>query len=122
GWTRCTEGPTMPRWVFLLGVGLALVAGAFVAVEAALGPHAGITERNCQRIRPEMGYPEVERIFGRPPDRCWGLMPSNPDGVAWWSDAEGAAVVYFDWEGRVVSAAFRCTRPPLLRRLRDWLG
>ena len=54
----------MPRGVFLLGVGLLLVAGAFLVTCAALGPAPGVTEANVRRIRQGMALAEVESILG----------------------------------------------------------
>src|SRR5437868_2415316 len=60
------EGRVMPRWVFLLGVGLLLVAGAFVVTDAALAPTPGVTGENCDRIRKGMTLANVEAILGGP--------------------------------------------------------
>ena len=60
----------MSRLVYLLGVGIALVAGAFLLTDALLW-RPGATEANARRIREGMTLGEVEAIMGRPADwRC----------------------------------------------------
>jgi hypothetical protein len=96
----------MSRQVYLLGVGLALVALAFTVTAAALGPRPGATEANVRRIRNGMIREEVEAILGG--KGSWGDRPGAPlfrdgsDGrVArtyyHWVGADGYASVTFFW-------------------------
>ena len=55
----------MSRRVYLLGLGLALVALAFVVTDALLW-EPGVTEANVKRIRPGMTLEQVERLLGGP--------------------------------------------------------
>ena len=54
----------MARWVFLLGLGLLLVAGALLVTCAVLGPPPGVTEANVRRIRPGMAPTDARRVVG----------------------------------------------------------
>jgi hypothetical protein len=54
----------MSRQVYLLGVGMVLVAGALLAADAALGPRPGVTAANVRRIREGMTLEQVEGILG----------------------------------------------------------
>ena len=54
----------MPRRVYLLGVGLALVALALAFTDWALSFQPGVTEANVKRIKPGMTMREVEGILG----------------------------------------------------------
>lgn len=56
----------MSRQVFLLGVALPLVAGAFALTNWLLTPPAGVTEPNVRRIRAGMTRQNVEALFGDP--------------------------------------------------------
>src|SRR5262245_32083334 len=56
----------MPRRVYLLGVGLALVALALAITDAVMGPSPGVTEANVRRIRVGMGMKEVAARLGGP--------------------------------------------------------
>ncbi len=121
----------MPRWVFLLGVGLLLVALAFVVTCAVLGPSPGITEANVRRIKPGMKPAEVEALLGGRPARMtiesWademGLLWPDP-GVWVWDGATGSARVRVDVTGRVESARWvrHGPGPSLLDRLRKQAG
>ncbi|MCI0459975.1 MAG: outer membrane protein assembly factor BamE [Gemmataceae bacterium] len=66
----------MSKRVYLLGVGLLLVAGAFLLADWLLTPPLtpGVTERNVKRLRPGMTRGEVEAILGSlpPPPRQVG--------------------------------------------------
>jgi hypothetical protein len=115
----------MSRRVYLLGVGLALVALALVITEAALGPPPGVTQPNVHRIRPGMTMQEVEALLGGPPALRLGRG-------AQWEGLDGVAVVFLDRDGRVVAAEFRPWEdgdgpaapqaPAFFPRLRAWLG
>src|SRR5262249_13549920 len=54
----------MPRLVYLLGVGIGLVAVAFALTCQILGPAPGVTEANAKRIQKGMALPEVEALLG----------------------------------------------------------
>jgi hypothetical protein len=138
----------MSRQVYLMGVGLALVALAFVVTDALLwGP--GVTEANVRRVRVGMTIREVESILGGPGStgQVRGTTPTihvstSVDGVThWyyhWVGPGGIAAVTFaapDPQGercqgfflsplaRVEAASFvRTASSSLLQRLRDWLG
>ncbi len=56
----------MSRQVYLLGVGLALVAIALGFTDWALSLQPGVTERNVNRVRDGMSVPEVEALMGKP--------------------------------------------------------
>jgi hypothetical protein len=140
----------MSRQVYLLGVGLALVALALAVIDVLLGPRPGITEANVRRIRPGMTYGEVEDLLGYPPFlkmlsihrasreeiveliRIPEAAPrvkygSNSEVAGWpWDSEEGMAVVNFGVTGRVEKvrwfAARLGTGPSPFARLRDWLG
>ncbi len=139
----------MSRRIYLLGVGLALVALALAATDAALGPPPGVTEANIRRIKLGMLKEEVEAILGGP-----GVLigspkddrPSQTDQYCWtgaagklhvsfttvWvpgpADAEGAAFITRQSpqpprrNGGASSISFRrADWPHPLARLRAWL-
>jgi hypothetical protein len=119
----------MGRQVYLLGVGLALVALAFVVTEALLGQRPGVTEANRRRIRPGMAVTEVEARLGARGGPTWdgaatlpGVVtpPSPPTGYIWCSDA-GAFLVWVGEGGRVERTSWmpsKQARPGPLDRLR----
>jgi hypothetical protein len=127
----------MSRRVYLLGVGLALVALAFAATDSLLTPPPGVTEANCRRIRVGMLRAEIERLLGGH-GISLGKYPPNPrcqwnyrfpwtnkewrESVAWVCEAGGIEVT-FDEAGRAVRT-YRVWNgePGLLSRLRAWLG
>ncbi len=126
----------MRRQTYLLGVGLALVALAFVLTDALLW-RPGVTEANYRRIRAGMPQAEIERLLGGR-GVSLGRYPPHPgyqwdyrfpwankhwrEEVAWVCEAGGIAV-RFDETGRTVSA-YRVWsgEPGPLARLRAWLG
>jgi hypothetical protein len=57
----------MGRRVYLLGVGLALVALALALTDWAVGPRPGVTEANLRRLKPGMTLAEVQAVFGGRP-------------------------------------------------------
>jgi hypothetical protein len=87
----------MPRGVYLLGGGLALVALGFALTDALLsGP--GVTAANARRILPGMSREQVERILGGPGD----VEGSELDGpwsarVYAWRGPEGTAYVFIGY-------------------------
>jgi hypothetical protein len=114
--------------VYLLGMGLALVALAFAFTNYVIGPSPGVTEANARRIRNGMTMEEVEAIFGGPGRRVFeeGAPGISSQGYQWVA-AGGQVVVVFNRRGGsspAVSQALliRTASPSLLARLRAWLG
>jgi hypothetical protein len=127
----------MSRWVYLLGVGLALVALAFVVTDWVIGPSPGVTEANARRIKPGMKLGEVEAILG-----ARGVLRSSLhmvggssftllSGYYEWTGPDVRVVVGFalsiseaeESELKVVRVRFeRTASPNPLARLRTWLG
>src|SRR5262245_49981877 len=128
----------MPRRVYLLGLGLTLVALGLAFTDWALSLRPGVTERNVRRIREGMTLPEVEALFGgcartefdihaacrqTPgacyPTRWWTRSAWRRD----WQGVEGTVTVTFGLDGTVTETAFeRSDRPSSFARLRAWLG
>src|SRR5690348_1925934 len=123
----------MSRRVYLLGVGLALVAVALAFTDWALGPRPGVTEVNVRRIRPGMTLAEVEALFGvagnyyespRLKEAPPGLPKVDPRMWRVWMGEGGLASVTFDDNGKVAESRFfrhSSTTTPLAR-FRAWLG
>jgi hypothetical protein len=117
----------MPRRVYLLGVGLALVALAFAFTDWALSLQPGVTEANVKRVRAGMMLAEVEALFGRKADDRIGLGRRNLAGpweTADWEGEDGQVLVLLDRGGRVIEIDWhrqRMVGNPLAR-LRAWLG
>jgi hypothetical protein len=126
----------MPRRVYLLGLGLALVALALAFTDWLLTPplSPGVTEANAKRIRVGMTLAEVEAIFGRPSN-------NHPGSVEVSLGSEPRRYRYFHWVGDEVRVSviadeaggavlFSCSyrfrgappSPGPLARLRSWLG
>jgi hypothetical protein len=124
--------------VYLLGLGLALVAGAFVLTDALLW-RPGVTEASVRRVQPGMTLKEVEAMLGGP-----GSLKPRSSRWIWrrkwiretsfeWAGPAGVVEVTFlrdQWfEGDVrlgslvdeVTFARRTGANPL-GRLRAWLG
>jgi hypothetical protein len=123
----------MSRRVYLLGVGLALVALALALTDWALTPGTGPTEANARRIRPGMTLEEVEALLGGPagleyPLVEWsGRTPKRWQVERWgreWTGTAGRVVVSFGRDDRVEDSEF-CPASPappgFLTRLRAWL-
>jgi hypothetical protein len=117
----------MSRRVYLLGVGIVLVAGALALTDAALKPAPGVMETAASRIKKGMTRGEVHGLLGRP---NWTVGPFfGGSGVEhsgpcdfWYAD-EGTALVSFDRARRAVLFSFAPSlRPGPLARLRAWLG
>src|SRR5262245_57281053 len=109
----------MSRWVYLLGVGLALVALALAFTDWALSLRPGVTEANARRIRHGMKLEEVETILGEHPHkefmraelrRLSGFGFANTQYLATWSSDEGRALIWFDLGGRAGDVEFECFR------------
>jgi hypothetical protein len=114
----------MPRGVYLLGLGLALVALALAFTDWALSLRPGVTEANVKRVRPGMALAEVESILGGK-----GLLSYAPGAsgsrasVYLWRESDRGAFVVFGDDGAVTSAGFqRDSVQNPLARLRAWLG
>ena len=69
----------MSRRVYLLGVGLALVALALAFTDWALSLRPGVTEVNVRRVKPGMTLAEVEAVLG-PPHPTPAPRPAVPSG------------------------------------------
>src|SRR5262249_48288051 len=120
-------GGAMPRLVYLLGVGVALVALAFVGIDLALSLRPGVTEANARRIREGMTLREVEIILGGPPSHrqdIHGMPPGRGGAICFWSGQTGGVTVGLGDHGRVLGASWPRDRsaPGPLARLRAWLG
>jgi hypothetical protein len=99
----------MPRLVYLTGLALLLLCGAFLLTDRLL--HLpGITEANVKRIRRGMTLTAVERLLGGPatPERSLRNAPPNfrPCPLLSWEGPTGRAHVYFTLSGNAVSAVF----------------
>ena len=107
----------MSRWVYLLGVGLALVALALTFTDWALSLKPGVTEANARRVRPGMALAEVKRLFGRAADDDFG-------GLMIWYGSGGRADVRFNADRQVDWFYFFRTSGSAgpLARPRAWLG
>jgi hypothetical protein len=129
----------MSRRVYLLGVGLALVALALAFTDWVIGPTPGVTEANVRRIREGMAAKQVEAILGKP-NWCGAGFPGrgsppedryqilgSPMAVWFWETGSNERVmVHFDEAGLVVRVGHSfeagAARTSLLNRLRAWLG
>jgi hypothetical protein len=112
----------MSRRVFLLGLGIVLVAVAFVLTDALLW-QAGVTEANVNRIRPGMSLEQAESILGKATDvRDWTKRQS----VAIWKDDASYYVItlFMDRRVKLIRSSWYDVQksPALLARLRSWVG
>jgi hypothetical protein len=123
------------RWLF----GVAIVACAGLLVVALL-PHRppGAVRSKYDRIRLGMTKAEAEEILGGPPGDYTTNYPngsyvaeryfykwSNTGKVHYWMFDEAAVWILFRPDGTVeeiVFGAFVESSPPLLDRLKAWLG
>src|SRR5207248_1740181 len=127
--------PQMPRWVFLLGVGIALVGAAFQATSALVW-HPAVTRANARRIRPGLTLAEVKALLGRPPDRAiteeditWDPVPGShlrdAEPIFWsWDAKDGGNILVEVGANRRALRAIctRFKRASLFERFRAWLG
>ncbi len=125
--------------VYLLGVGITLVALAFMLTDALLGC-PGVTLRNVQRIRRGMTLAEVEAVLGEPSrccvyrncgyptvalgERYERLATSFEVRIHWAVNGVEVGAVYFRY-GRVLYYSFDLSKSPCpspFARLCAWLG
>jgi hypothetical protein len=136
----------MSRQVYLLGLGLALVALAFLLTEALLW-RPGVTRANVRRVREGMTFREVQALLGdRPISLNWPtpaemfgsgsvralafepgpeVEPQPAEGRwLWSSDEDGAtAIVRFDSRIRVRGKVeYQQPDPELWAVMRTWCG
>jgi hypothetical protein len=125
--------------VFLLGVGLVLVALAFLLTDALLW-RPGVTEANVQRIRRGKTLAEVEAVLGQPSRCCvyrncgypnvplgerYERLVTSYQARIWWhvNGVEVGCVTFRG--GRVIHAFFDLSKSPHpspFARLCAWLG
>jgi hypothetical protein len=114
----------MNRQLYLLGVGLALMAGALAFTDWALSLRPGVTEGNVRRIRPGMKRTEVEAVLGR--QNGGTIIMGGLPRINVWEGECGVANVQFDRHGGSQAAQFVAAPPAPesgpLARLRAWLG
>jgi hypothetical protein len=104
----------VPRLVYLAGVALLLVAGAFLLTDAMLPPAPGVTERNVRRIKNGMSLARVKEILGE--KRM--LLVYDPLGrweakvmLGIWRGEGGSAWIQFDRFEQVHGSYFDATAP-----------
>jgi hypothetical protein len=132
----------MSRRIYLLGIVIILVAGAFLITDGVLGQRPGVYEANARRIRKGMTARQVEAILGPPTACIWPLvslrgsnrvpLESRHECLAagkalafgWGSGDAIFVAVGFNEKGLVdrVECDFPPNPPSLLERLRSWLG
>jgi hypothetical protein len=103
----------MPRLVYLLGVGIGLVAIAFALTYQLLTPPPGVTLENVRRVQPGMSRDQVERLLGGPGKQAVILRygPVCPHELTW-VGRDCVLFVTFDDHWRVEVAAPIDARPP----------
>src|SRR5262245_36934430 len=94
----------MPRLVYLAGLTLVVLAGAFRLTDSLLAGPPAVTEANVGRIKEGMTLGRVEAILGRlaPDERAprWHL-DGRLGGARYWPARAGGALVNFDEDDRV---------------------
>lgn len=114
----------MSRQVFSWGLGVTLVALAFVVTDQLLAPPPGLTEANVRRFRPGMTLAELEVLFGGPPDST-GRDRMLGEGYSWYGDGVLVHVSLDLWNGRTRHAMLMSyhrpngASPSVLRWLRS---
>jgi hypothetical protein len=108
----------MPKPVFLAGVGVVLVALAFVVTHGVLFAGGG-TEANYNRITKGMTRGQVEALLGGRGRFAVSFEPDDARFEGWatwiWRGEDGDAWVTFTRSGRVRNAYFyRAAKPPSL--------
>ena len=126
-----SDGPMISRKKLIVAAGLAALACLALGVLAMLPERAGVTWRNCDRLRKGMTATEVEGILGKPPQtitfggihtpKRLDLNGQAYDHAALWSNTELDIIVYFDEEHRVVSLEGNGPAVSLLDKIRRWL-
>jgi hypothetical protein len=116
----------MSRRVYLLGVGLVLVALGLAFTDWALSLQPGVTEANFRRIRVGMTMAEVAAILGQPGPRQPRADRNGvrvEGGLHVWRGQDGAYILTLGGE-RVNCIAWQGPNrtPGLFARLRAWLG
>src|SRR5262245_20774469 len=98
----------MSRGVFLLGIGIAVIALAFAVTDWVTRPTPGVTEANARRINAGMTPPQLEALLGRPPD---GTELEDERGRRQlrgvWLGKEGNVIVAVDDHYRVERVEWR---------------
>jgi hypothetical protein len=126
--------------VYWLGVGVVLVAAAFLLTDALLWT-PGVTKANLRRLRPGMTVGQVEALLGKPDsarraswviplDRGYELIASGEEVRLDWLDDKGGGVSLVFCAARLVGGVQRIGfhfpqdegDAALLSRLRSWLG
>jgi hypothetical protein len=125
--------------VYLLGVGITLVAVAFLLTDEALGlRHGMVTRQNLRRARPGMTMAQLKALLGPPfqyirdeyhlrlfffkHGDTW-KEPMTRSAFARWAGADAELWVEFDLAGRAsVVKTHLNPRETLSDRLRAWFG
>jgi hypothetical protein len=117
--------------VYLLGVGVALVALALAVTDWALSLQPGVTEANGRRIRPGMTLQEGEVILGGRGHVLLGTPDEEGSGqIIVWSGADGYVIIVTEYpfgeNGPAIVSRVRfvpnANRPGPLAHLRAWLS
>lgn len=89
----------MPRLVYGVGVGVAVVAAALAFTDLALRLQPGATAANVRLLRPGMTLQEVEAVLGGGGVCDWAVGSCSGHNRASyrWSGAAGVARVTFTW-------------------------
>ena len=96
----------MPRLVYLSGLALLLLTGAFLLTHDLLGPWPGVTEANARRIQEGMTNQQVEAILRGPPDPDkWGDGPAGRR-IQYWVEKRGTVTVWSK-AGRVMRVEWK---------------
>jgi hypothetical protein len=118
-----------------LGVGIVVLALAFLLAEWALTPPPGVTGANARRVRKGMTVRQAERLLGGPPQR-WAPYRSRLRGRTrqvvdvWycgeWESEPVTVCIDFDPTGRVeevevLGEPHQGSELSFLSRLRAWL-
>ncbi len=102
----------MPRWVFMLGVGLGSVTFAFLLTDWLVGKYPGPLERNAERIRAGMLASAVRSILGREED-TWCPIDNGFRVTGWeacWIGDRESVKIEFGTLGTVISVETRRDR------------
>src|SRR5262249_56690597 len=94
-------GGIMPRLVYLSGIALLLVAGAFLLTDHLLAPLPGVTEANAKRVRKGMSWAWAERVLGGP---ATDEVRFSDFSFGLWDAGARLVVIEFDTAGRVTAS------------------